>query len=257
MATAVRDSDLRVMLDVVEAVSAAPPDVPGLPAEAYEQLATLVPSDLMSFCDFDYRLERAYLDQDSTGDTWGYVVDPTDSDEFFTHYWDTKPCSYPNRTGDRRTVTTVSDFYTQREWHQTPMFVDCFLGSGHPFDHSISTCMPGSSSRLQRLLFFRLSSRDFDERERLLLSLLRPHLAEVMAERKTARESAVELTPRQVELMRLVADGRTNAQIAAELVVSTHTVRRHLENIFERLHVTSRAAAVMRAFPNGVSVGGT
>jgi DNA-binding NarL/FixJ family response regulator len=51
-----------------------------------------------------------------------------------------------------------------------------------------------------------------------------------------------------------VAAGHTNLQIASMLHVSKHTVRTHLENIFERLQVTSRAAAVMRAFPDGVSV---
>ena len=51
--------------------------------------------------------------------------------------------------------------------------------------------------------------------------------------------------------MTLVAAGRTNGQIARHLRISEGTVRTHLENIFQRLRVTSRAAAVVRAFPHG------
>ena len=56
------------------------------------------------------------------------------------------------------------------------------------------------------------------------------------------------LSPRELEVLRLVAAGRTNRQIAAELVVSEHTVARHLQNIFAKLGVSSRTAATAFAF---------
>lgn len=56
------------------------------------------------------------------------------------------------------------------------------------------------------------------------------------------------LTAREVEVLRLVAAGKTNREIAADLVVSTHTVARHLNNIFAKLGVSSRAAATAFAF---------
>jgi DNA-binding NarL/FixJ family response regulator len=56
------------------------------------------------------------------------------------------------------------------------------------------------------------------------------------------------LTARECEVLRLVASGRTNRQVAAELVVSDHTVARHLSNIFTKLGVTSRTAAAAYAF---------
>jgi DNA-binding CsgD family transcriptional regulator len=56
------------------------------------------------------------------------------------------------------------------------------------------------------------------------------------------------LTARQTELLRWVAAGRTNRQIARRLEVAESTVRKHLENIFGRLQVTSRAAAVTKVF---------
>ena len=51
------------------------------------------------------------------------------------------------------------------------------------------------------------------------------------------------LTAREVEVLRLVAEGLTNEQVAARLVISPRTVEKHLESIYGKLQVTSRAAA--------------
>ena len=56
------------------------------------------------------------------------------------------------------------------------------------------------------------------------------------------------LTARELEVLRLVAAGKSNHAIAAELWVSDHTIRRHLQNIFRKLGVSSRAAATAFAF---------
>jgi ATP/maltotriose-dependent transcriptional regulator MalT len=60
------------------------------------------------------------------------------------------------------------------------------------------------------------------------------------------------LTAREVEVLRLVARGKTNREIAAELVISDHTVGRHLNNIFAKLDVGTRAAATAYAFTHGL-----
>jgi DNA-binding CsgD family transcriptional regulator/tetratricopeptide (TPR) repeat protein len=60
------------------------------------------------------------------------------------------------------------------------------------------------------------------------------------------------LTGRELEVLRLVAQGKTNREIASALVVSEHTVARHLQNIFGKLRVSSRAAATAFAFEHGL-----
>jgi DNA-binding NarL/FixJ family response regulator len=56
------------------------------------------------------------------------------------------------------------------------------------------------------------------------------------------------LTARELQVLRLVAAGRTNKAIAAELVVSERTIDRHVSNIFPKLRVSSRAAATAYAY---------
>jgi DNA-binding NarL/FixJ family response regulator len=56
------------------------------------------------------------------------------------------------------------------------------------------------------------------------------------------------LSPREVEVLRLVAVGKSNPEIAAQLVLSEKTVARHLSNIFTKLGVGSRTAAAAFAY---------
>ncbi len=60
------------------------------------------------------------------------------------------------------------------------------------------------------------------------------------------------LTAREGEVLRLVAAGRSNQQIAAELVISERTVARHLSNLFTKLGVGSRTAAAAYAYEHGL-----
>lgn len=60
------------------------------------------------------------------------------------------------------------------------------------------------------------------------------------------------LTEREMEVLRLVAAGRTNKEVAAELHLSEKTVSRHLTNIFSKIDVSSRAAATAFAYRHGV-----
>jgi DNA-binding CsgD family transcriptional regulator len=76
-----------------------------------------------------------------------------------------------------------------------------------------------------------------------------PDVARVDALAGTGVEAdAHGLSARELEVLRLLASGRTNRDIAAELVVSEHTVARHVQNIFRKLGVSSRSGATAFAF---------
>jgi DNA-binding CsgD family transcriptional regulator len=61
------------------------------------------------------------------------------------------------------------------------------------------------------------------------------------------------LSTRELEVLRLVAAGKSNREIAAELVISEHTVARHVQNIFAKLRVSSRTAATAFAYEHDLA----
>lgn len=61
------------------------------------------------------------------------------------------------------------------------------------------------------------------------------------------------LSPRELEVLRLLAEGLTNAQIAERLFISQRTASTHVRHIFDKLDVTSRSAAVAWAIRTGLA----
>jgi DNA-binding NarL/FixJ family response regulator len=110
-------------------------------------------------------------------------------------------------------------------------------------EDEIVACLPAPAGRSLRLLL-RRDSGGFTERDKLLAELLRPHLHAVYQDAQRRQAGAPRLTARQWELLRLVAAGHSNADIARQLFLSENTVRKHLENIYQRLNVSSRTAAI-------------
>jgi len=80
----------------------------------------------------------------------------------------------------------------------------------------------------------------------------RPDLARLDALEHGAAPAVSGLTAREFEVLRLVAAGKTNRAVAADLVISEKTVARHLSNIFDKLGVSSRAAATAYAYEHGL-----
>ncbi len=67
-----------------------------------------------------------------------------------------------------------------------------------------------------------------------------------------ARDTLSDLTPRELEVIKLLADGKTNKKIASELGMSGSTVHTHLRSIFSKLNVATRAAATRQALEQGL-----
>jgi DNA-binding NarL/FixJ family response regulator len=79
-----------------------------------------------------------------------------------------------------------------------------------------------------------------------------PDLARMKALSRPAAGATAALTAREVEVIVLVATGRTNRAIAEELSISEKTVARHVSNIFTKLGLESRAAATAYAYQKGL-----
>jgi len=75
-----------------------------------------------------------------------------------------------------------------------------------------------------------------------------PSVAAKLAERVTR----IQLTPRELSTLRLMADGKANKEIATDLGISERTVKTHLGHLFEKLGVTSRTEAVKIATRRGL-----
>jgi len=234
------------------------PDLPadgGLPESLLADLMGQIRCDEVCFVGVDSKAQVEWFGQEVPfTDTPGYE----DLERMhWEHYWDCQPCSYPDRTGDLRSVLKIEDFYSARQWRSTGMYTDFYRPQGH--EHELQLCLPEGSprtvgpGRTARLYFIRGPGPDFSERDRALLTLLRPHLHQAYLDAERRRHPVARLTPRQKDLLHLVAAGHTNTQIARRLGISEGTVRTHLENIYERLQVSSRTAAVTRGLADRIA----
>ena len=225
------ERDMRALAGMVNHYRA---DLPaqGLPMSLLSDLASQIRCNAVLFEGFDSERQQ----------TWFAEALPADDDTadealaraHWQHYWDCQPCSYPDRSGDLRSVIKIADFYSARQWHSTGMYSDLYQPQG--IEHELMLTLPAGlgktpgPGRTLRLFLSRGPGTDFSEADRALLTLLRPHLHHAHAERR--RHPLPELTARHWQLLALLAAGHTYAQIARRLGVSEGTVRVHLENIY-------------------------
>lgn len=250
----------RAMRDVLEIVDPAAHTGDGeqVPWTMLQALAAVVGCDDATFLVMDVRNRRtaqqAYVGAESPDSVAGtprpqipapgpevtWDDDPDGEALFWSGFWECIACCYPQRTGDFSTVTRLSDFYTRREFARTKMGAFAALTG---FRHEIMLPLPPDGDLDRRVLLFRAGGPDFTDRDVLLLTLLRPHVYALHQRQRRRRRGWPDLTPRQLEILRLVAVGCSNAQIARALLLSEATVGKHLENIYARLEVTNRTAA--------------
>lgn len=209
-------------------------------------LRRLVPCDSVTFCELDRIAQR------ELGGTT--IPDETGADEPLVDYWEARHdhpiCHYHERTGDWRAYR-LSDFVEMRRFRAGRIYAEWFRPLG--VENLITVGLDAPLSHTKVFLLARSGGRDFDASDCVLLDVLRPYLgmryatARGRARAPDEARSCDRLTPREREILALVAEGRTNGQIAEQLWISGGTVRRHLENAYRKLGVHTRTAAVRAA----------
>jgi DNA-binding CsgD family transcriptional regulator len=239
--------------ELMGALSMAPaPRPPGQPVAVdvavLTALGQLIAADAVVFNDLAPR-RRSFWAEASSLPEPDEPGDPDGDQVFYRHFWSAS-CSHPDRSGDRESVTTLSDFSTLRAWRRSPMYLK-YVRADLPFDRELLLPLPGPPGHSRRVRFIRQRGRDFDDTDRALATLLRPHLVAHLHALDLTSRGITPLTTRQRQLLALVADGYSNVQVARTLGISGHTVRTHLQQIYARLGVTSRSEATALIRPSG------
>lgn len=299
-------------------------------------VAGLVPGFLVGYNEVDLETGKVRAVLEPEG------IAPPDAEQIFPRYAFQHPViRHHELTGDWQAFK-ISDFLSEEEFHRLPLYREFYASMG--VEDQIALLFP-PSDRVIGVAINR-SARDFSERDRALLNLVRPHVArayeavrgrvrarrllaalgtaaaqggrsvliidrqgrvvdgppegrrlltewfgesavvpegidripQVITRRERrlraqlidgdederlllleedadpfspARVAALGLSVREADVMRLVADGQTNADIAAKLFLSERTVQKHLERITGKLGVSSRAAAVAVVLGHG------
>ncbi len=244
--TSITAGEADLLGEIVEACSQAS-DTP-LPPRVLHLVRALLHAESVAFIAFDTVMPRIrfhqYVEGEGSHGCEGQTLTEAESSALWRCYWEPRrKWCLPDVTGDYTLTYTADDLASLRQrraWH------DQTLG---PFsERMIQAVLPDASfGQHLRISGWREGS-NFTHKDVLFLKLLRPHIARAYAAHATARRTTPRLTPRQLQVMRMVRAGLSNRQIARRLDVSEGTVHNHLTNVFERVGVQSRTAAVNVVF---------
>jgi DNA-binding CsgD family transcriptional regulator len=240
------DSDVRALLAVFEPCRPAEAD-DIFYADVLVGLRELIPCDDITFQLMDVAEQRLrLLVVNDEGVEREDVVGMHDelTTLFWQEFWEEDGCAGPLATGDYSTLLHHAELTRTRAYANSPL--GSAFGALGVNDEVLVPMTPLAGSDRRLLLFRGAGSPDFSEREKAMLALVRPRLAELHTRRDRELRGEPHLTPRQWEVLRQVATGASNTQIARALGLSEATVRKHLENVFLRLGVQSRTEAVAR-----------
>ena len=246
-----RESQLRAALEFLREAGASDGSDP-FPRPMLEALTRLVRCDVANFCELDRGREQVMSDTESTGDHFKHDQDSPEQRRAWRLLAQHPVCTYQTRTG-RFEAIRLSDLIARRQLHRLELYAEAHRPAGIEYQLVAGI---SSSTRYTKTFLFHRSRPDFSERDRLVLDLLRPHLANLFRrfiERRSLAEVTsnlgTDLSTRELEVLRYVAKGYANAEVAGILWITTSTVRKHLEHIYDKLGVNSRTAAVARVFP--------
>jgi DNA-binding CsgD family transcriptional regulator len=190
------------------------------------------------------------------GDYWGMVEPelPAESAQTFGLYMHQNPLLAYMLESRRGTARRLSEFISAEDHHSTDLYRLVYGPLG--LEYQIAFTLPQEPPRMLGVALSRQRS-DFDDADRDLLNQARPFLiqsyrnaiafealrAAVGTEAMVSVLRAAGLTPREAEVMGLLARGNSNADLAATLGISTRTAEKHIQNCFLKLGVRSRSEA--------------
>jgi DNA-binding CsgD family transcriptional regulator len=227
-----------------------PADFAGL---VLPQLARLVGCDVITYNEIGLEAGQIRYADYPCG-----IRDPGMGEVLAAHLHEHPLVAYYRRTHDPGPAK-ISDFLSQQQFHNLGLYTDFYRNVA--VEHQMAAALPAPPGTQVVGLALNRSRTDFSESDRAVLSAMHGPLVAGL-ERARARHRArlalaasaptsdtgpSGLTDREAQILRLVAAGRTNTAIARTLDVSPRTVAKHLEHIYRKLGVTSRAAAVSRA----------
>jgi DNA-binding CsgD family transcriptional regulator len=229
------ESDYRKAFDVLYAAGEV--DGPlAFPEPVLGVLRELVPCDVVTFHERSWRPGRVLV---YTGEPIGPLTPDVRAARLRLKYQDPlRPAEGPQ---------TLTDFVSMRDFRRTEFYAEVHRPLGVEYMLQLYLDPRRTDARLE----FDRFDCDFGERDRKVLDLLVPHFRQLLqaATRRPAASGPVtELTSREREIIAHVAEGRTNGEIGRLLGISSHTVRKHLENAYEKLGTHTRTGAVAAVF---------
>jgi DNA-binding CsgD family transcriptional regulator len=210
------------------------------PEQVLTQLRRLIPCDVVSYGDFDPDRRGWRCAPRWVGEPHAPVT------EAIREAFQALRNQHPHPPTDPAPLLRWSDRLSRHARRRLDLYweVDRPLGC----EHELTLWLTDSDGALGGFTFSRFLG-DFTLRDLDVLGMLRPHLLQ-LATRAAARwpEVAASLTPREREILAWVARGKSNHEIATILWLSPGTIRKHLDNIYAKLDVPNRTAAVSRAY---------
>ena len=206
------------------------------PRPVVERLGVLLDAPNAGYCEWKPREADYYIRTFPEPDWYGEAL-------FQWHHQDAITWT---RFGNLPEPIAVSDVLSKRASDRVELYQHTLRAFG--FTDTAKLFLPPAVPGEARFFFFDRDRWGLASRERALLDLLRPHLTLHREKWRPPPPKLQSLTAREREILEAVSNGETNAQIAKRLWISPHTVRAHLEHIFEKLNVKTRTEAAARLF---------
>ena len=238
---AICERDAAALLELVSD-GASDDGVEPFPSTVLSGLARLMPSDVfVGYEEADFGGGFRIIEEVDVVGEDGPATAESLVDVFREYGWQ-NPLRGCLHARDER-VLRLSDQLTARQ--RRTLEFDALVWRPLGIHDSLRMWLPAEGTRV-RSIYLERSGRNYTKRDVTLLSLLRPHLIRMRINAGFRRRASGyrELTPREAEVLGWIAHGKRNAEIARLLFISPHTVRKHIENIFEKLDVRTRTAAV-------------